>query len=100
MTRGVEAHADELRACFLHLAVDDACADHLRVELAFAIVADGSVANVDVAGGPTSLDACLCDRVTEMRFRAFGGVANVRYPLLFSRPAQLPAKNGACDERR
>jgi hypothetical protein len=81
-------------------ATEDACTDHVRVELAFAVVADGSVANVEVSGGPTALEACLCDRVATMRFRAVEGRAEVHYPLLFARPRELPAGDAACDERR
>jgi hypothetical protein len=83
VSRALQAHADELRACFLHLLADDPRPIRLRVELSFAITGDGSVANLTADGGPLELDACVCERASELRFRAFDGRADVRYGLLF-----------------
>jgi len=84
VSRELRAHADELRACFLHLVALDARTGTMRVELAFAILESGTVAGVEVSGGPPELDACVCERATALRFPAFDGRASVRYPLIFA----------------
>jgi len=84
VNRVMRMHAEEVRACFLHLVARDPRTDALRVELAFTIVDDGSVAGVEVSGGPPMVDDCVCQRAVAMRFGSIGGRTSVRYPLIFT----------------
>ncbi|HTR49555.1 MAG TPA: AgmX/PglI C-terminal domain-containing protein [Kofleriaceae bacterium] len=84
VSRVIRIHAEEVRACYLHLVARDPRIGATRVELAFTILGDGSIAGVEVSGELPALDVCVCERALAMRFAPFEGRASVRYPLLFT----------------
>jgi hypothetical protein len=82
--RQIKAHAAALRTCYLQLLAHDEHRGGFRVQVHFTIVADGSVAGIEVHGSEATMDRCLCDEFTAMRFPHLDARAVVTYPLIFS----------------
>jgi len=82
VSREVQAHAPMFRRCFLQLRARDEHAGGFRVHLGFAILENGTVAGIEVHGVDPTMNECLCDEATRLRF-APSERSIVSYPLEF-----------------
>jgi hypothetical protein len=94
IARPIRARLPFLRACYEKLLAVDPDAGSGRVTARFQVLADGSVAGIEIEGWDPRLDRCVCDEVASLQYPKFGsarfGGVTVSYPFLFNVGASSP----------